>query len=86
MHKGNLAVVGHIGPALTGNSMSAPHALAALAALGQQTRLAIFRLLMGSGTQGPVGRRHRRQNWMSAQYVVVAPEHSCPLRTDTRGP
>ncbi len=52
MHKGNLAVVGHIGPTLTGNSMSAPHALAALAALGQQTRLAIFRLLMGTEPKG----------------------------------
>ncbi len=41
-----LAVVGHLGPAATGDAMSPPHALAALAALGQPTRLAIFRLLM----------------------------------------
>ena len=86
MHKGNLAVVGHIGPALTGNAMSAPHALAALAALGQQTRLEIFRLLMGAEPERPVGRRHRRENRLSAQYAVVAPEHSCPLRPDTRRP
>ena len=50
--KGTLAVVGHVGPAWTGNAMSAPHALAALAALGQQTRLEIFRLLMGSEPNG----------------------------------
>jgi len=46
MAKTSLAVVGHIGPALSGNKLSAPHALAALAALGQSTRLEIFRLLM----------------------------------------
>ena len=46
MRKTSLAVVGHIGPAPRGDKMSAPHALAALAALGQPTRLAIFRLLM----------------------------------------
>jgi ArsR family transcriptional regulator len=38
-----LAVVGHVGPDQT---MDEPHALAALAALGQATRLAIFRLLV----------------------------------------
>ena len=46
MRKSSLAVVGHIGPAARGDKMSAPHALAALAALGQPTRLEIFRLLM----------------------------------------
>jgi ArsR family transcriptional regulator, arsenate/arsenite/antimonite-responsive transcriptional repressor len=46
MRKSSLAVVGHIGPALRGDEISAPHALAALAALGQPTRLEIFRLLM----------------------------------------
>ena len=40
MRKSPLAVVGHIGPAPRGDKMSAPHALAALAALGQPTRLA----------------------------------------------
>ena len=39
-------MVGHIGPAPRGDKISAPHALAALAALGQPSRLAIFRLLM----------------------------------------
>ena len=46
MPKGALAVVSHVGPVAAGDAMSAPHALAALAALGQPTRLAIFRLLM----------------------------------------
>lgn len=46
MPKGAPAVVTHIGPSAVGDAMSAPYALAALAALGQPTRLAIFRLLM----------------------------------------
>ena len=46
MRKTSLAVVGHVGPAPRGDRISAPHALAALAALGQPTRLAILRLLM----------------------------------------
>jgi ArsR family transcriptional regulator, arsenate/arsenite/antimonite-responsive transcriptional repressor len=41
-----LAVVGHLGPDVRGGAMDAPHALAALAALGQPTRLSIFRLLV----------------------------------------
>ena len=44
--KNSLAVVGHVGPVPIGDRLSAPHALAALAALGQPTRLEIFRLLM----------------------------------------
>jgi ArsR family transcriptional regulator len=56
LRKGALAVVGHIGPAQTGGRMSAPHALAALAALGQPTRLEIFRLLMRTEPDGlPAG-------------------------------
>jgi ArsR family transcriptional regulator, arsenate/arsenite/antimonite-responsive transcriptional repressor len=46
MRSNVLAVVGHIGPRSLDGTMSAPHALAALAALGQPTRLEIFRLLM----------------------------------------
>lgn len=42
----SLAVVGHVGPDLAGKAMDEPHALAALAALGQATRLTIFRLLV----------------------------------------
>jgi ArsR family transcriptional regulator, arsenate/arsenite/antimonite-responsive transcriptional repressor len=52
MRKGALAVVGHVGPVRTGDRMSAPHALAALAALGQPTRLEIFRLLMRAEPDG----------------------------------
>jgi DNA-binding transcriptional ArsR family regulator len=52
MRKGVLAVIGHIGPAPRGDKMSAPHALAALAGLGQPTRLAIFQLLMGAEPDG----------------------------------
>ena len=47
-----LAVVGHLGPAAIGDRMSPPHALSALAALGQPTRLDIFRLLMRQGPDG----------------------------------
>src|SRR5215204_687783 len=43
-----LAVVAHAGPTADGDTLSAPHALAALAALGQPTRLQIFQLLMRS--------------------------------------
>jgi DNA-binding transcriptional ArsR family regulator len=46
MGTNSLAVVGHVGPGFSGGAMAAPHALAALAALGQPTRLAIFRLLV----------------------------------------
>jgi ArsR family transcriptional regulator len=46
MRNNALAVVGHVGPATAGGTMSAPHALAALAALGQPTRLEIFRMLI----------------------------------------
>jgi ArsR family transcriptional regulator, arsenate/arsenite/antimonite-responsive transcriptional repressor len=52
MRKGILAVVGHIGPSPQGDKMSAPHALAALAALGQPSRLAIFQLLMEAEPNG----------------------------------
>ena len=56
MRKSALAVVSHIGPAPRGDKISAPHALAALAALGQPTRLEIFRLLMRKEPEGlPAG-------------------------------
>ena len=47
-----LAVVGHVGPEVRGGAMDAPHALAALAALGQPTRLSIFRVLVRSEPTG----------------------------------
>ena len=61
MKKANLAVVGHIGPEQSGDTMSAPHALAALAALGQPTRLEIFRLLMRAEPDGLAGWRASRR-------------------------
>jgi ArsR family transcriptional regulator, arsenate/arsenite/antimonite-responsive transcriptional repressor len=63
-----LAVVSHIGPAPTGGAISAPHALSTLAALGQPTRLAIFRLLMQREPTGvPAG--------------ILADEIGCPSNT-----
>lgn len=47
-----LAVVGHVGPGFSGKTMAAPHALSALAALGQPSRLAIFRLLVRKEPKG----------------------------------
>jgi DNA-binding transcriptional ArsR family regulator len=56
MRNATLAVVGHIGPTPRGDKISAPHALATLAALGQPTRLEIFRLLMRHEPEGlPAG-------------------------------
>jgi len=52
MTTNSLAVVGHVGPGFGGGAMSAPHALAALAALGQPTRLSIFRLLARAEPNG----------------------------------
>src|SRR5260370_33187421 len=68
MPKGALAVVGHAGPVSTGDKMSAPHALAALAALGQPTRLEIFTLLMRAEPDG-----------MAAG--AIADNIGCPHRT-----
>jgi len=47
-----LAVVGHVGPDVRGKIMDSSHALAALAALGQPTRLSIFRLLVRKEPDG----------------------------------
>jgi ArsR family transcriptional regulator len=56
MRKSALAVVSHIGPTPRGDKISAPHALAALAALGQPTRLEVFRRLMRKEPEGlPAG-------------------------------
>jgi ArsR family transcriptional regulator, arsenate/arsenite/antimonite-responsive transcriptional repressor len=52
MVKNSLAVVGHAGPVSHGDTMSPSHALAALAALGQPTRLEIFRLLIRREPEG----------------------------------
>jgi ArsR family transcriptional regulator, arsenate/arsenite/antimonite-responsive transcriptional repressor len=56
MAKPTLAVVGHFAPDASSQGMTSPHALSALAALGQPTRLAIFRLLMRCEPEGlPAG-------------------------------
>jgi ArsR family transcriptional regulator, arsenate/arsenite/antimonite-responsive transcriptional repressor len=52
MAQQSLAVVAHVGRELGGGAMDEPHALAALAALGQPTRLAIFRLLVRNEPSG----------------------------------
>jgi ArsR family transcriptional regulator, arsenate/arsenite/antimonite-responsive transcriptional repressor len=52
MRSNVLAVVGHVGPASSDGIISAPHALAALAALGQPTRLEIFRMLIRRESRG----------------------------------
>ena len=48
----SLAVVGHVGPDVREGTMDASHALAALAALGQPTRLSIFRMLVRNEPEG----------------------------------
>ena len=52
MPRNSLAVVGHVGPASDGEKMSPAHALAALSALGQPTRLEIFKLLIRREPEG----------------------------------
>ena len=77
MPKNSLAVVGHIGPLSIGDKMSLPHALAALAALGQPTRLEIFRLLIRREPKGlaagaiadAVGAPH---NTLSTHLAILA--------------
>jgi DNA-binding transcriptional ArsR family regulator len=46
MRKTMLAVASHAGPNLSGDELGDSHAISALAALAQPTRLAIFRLLI----------------------------------------
>ena len=46
MPKTLLAVASHAGPISAGSKFAEPHAISALSALAQPTRLAIFRLLM----------------------------------------
>ena len=77
MGTSSLAVVGHVGPGFSGGTMAAPHALAALAALGQPTRLAIFRLLVRKEPTGlsagalaeAVGCQH---NTLSTHIAILA--------------
>jgi ArsR family transcriptional regulator, arsenate/arsenite/antimonite-responsive transcriptional repressor len=77
MARAALAVVGHIGPEPRGERMSPAHALAALAALGQPTRLEIFRLLMrreprglaAGGLAAAIGCPH---NTLSSHLAILA--------------
>ena len=46
MRKAMLAVASHAAPVQSGDALSEAHAISALAALAQPTRLAIFRLLI----------------------------------------
>lgn len=71
-----LAVVGHLSPQ-SADPMSAPFAMAALAALGQPTRLGVFRLLMRQGPEGlPAGAIAEAigcpQNTLSAHLSILA--------------
>ena len=52
MARSPLAVVAHAGPVSTEPGLSSEHALAALAALGQPTRLRIFRMLVRAEPDG----------------------------------
>jgi DNA-binding transcriptional ArsR family regulator len=63
-----LAVVAHAGPIADGDRLTLAHALAALAALGQPTRLQIFQLLMRAEPDG-------------RQAGAIAEEIGCPHNT-----
>ncbi len=52
MRANSLPVVGHVGPGCGEEGLSVPQALAALAALGQPSRLEIFRLLVRKEPKG----------------------------------
>ncbi|MBV8835956.1 MAG: helix-turn-helix transcriptional regulator [Alphaproteobacteria bacterium] len=77
MAKAALAIVGHFAPGAGPAGITAPHALCALAALGQPTRLEIFRLLMrkepaglAAGTiAGAIGCPH---NTLSTHLSILA--------------
>jgi ArsR family transcriptional regulator len=68
MTSNRLAVVAHAGPTIDGDTLSAQHALAALAALGQPTRLQVFQLLMQAEPNG-------------RQAGAIAEEIGCPHNT-----
>jgi ArsR family transcriptional regulator len=68
MSSNRLAVVAHAGPIAQGDTLSAPHALAALAALGQPTRLQVFQLLMRAEPEGRLA-------------GAIAEEIGCPHNT-----
>ena len=72
-----LAVVAHVGPRPNEEGMSGPHALSALAALGQPMRLSIFRLLIRREPDGlPAGALAQEigcpQNTLSTHLAILA--------------
>ena len=77
MARNKLAVVGHVAPAASAAPISVPYGLAALAALGQPTRLEIFRLLMRHEPDGlPAGAIAESigcpQNTLSSHLAILA--------------
>ena len=78
MARNKLAVVGHVGPpSALAEPTSAPYSIAALAALGQPTRLEIFRLLMRHEPGGlPAGAIAEiigcPQNTLSSHLAILA--------------
>lgn len=72
-----IAVVSHVSPRAARQPLLADHAVAALSALGQSTRLQIFRLLMHSEPDGlPAGaiadRIGAAHNTLSAHLGILA--------------
>lgn len=77
MKESSVAVVGHVGPEHRDDRISVPHALAALAALGQPTRLEIFRLLVANEPHGLAAGAIAEQigcphNTLSAHLSILA--------------
>lgn len=77
MARNRLAVVGHVDPHASAEPMSVPYGLAALAALGQPTRLEIFRLLVRHEPDGlPAGSIAEAigcpQNTLSSHLAILA--------------
>jgi ArsR family transcriptional regulator, arsenate/arsenite/antimonite-responsive transcriptional repressor len=73
----SVAVIAHMGPRSITGDMSTPQALAALSALGQPARLAIFRLLMRREPDGlPAGAIASAigcpQNTISTHLAILA--------------
>jgi len=77
MARNKLAVVGHVAQPASAAPMSVPYGLAALAALGQPTRLEIFRVLMRHEPEGlPAGSIAEiigcPQNTVSSHLAILA--------------
>ena len=76
MRKTMLAVASHATQVNAGDTFSEPHAISALAALAQPTRLAIFRLLI---KHEPIGiTAGVIAETVGAQHPIVASRHPCP--------